>query len=293
VGGGSAIDTAKAVAHGAANPNTDIWQFWLREAVLAQSLPVGVVLTISAAGSETSTSAVLTNEETATKRGLGTDFNRPAFAVMNPELTFSLPKYQIACGIADILMHTMDRFFSRPPARNDTTDEIAGAVLRVVIENGRIAIKNPADYHAMSEIMWCGSLSHNGITGLGYAPDFAVHQIAHELGGRFNEAHGATLTTVWASWARHVLEIDPARFARFAALVWGVNDGEQGIGMFESYFREIGMPTCFTELGVGLQGEQVIEELAERCTFYGKRMVGSFKPLGKEDLADIYRRANR
>ena len=173
VGGGSVIDTAKAVAHGAANPDKDIWDvFWMQKEPVTKSLPVGVVLTIAAAGSETSDSAVLTNEETGRKQGISTDFNRPKFAIMNPELAATLPKYQVACGLVDIMMHTLERYFTPISQGNQMTDEIAEGLLRTVIANGPKAYENPADYDAMSEIMWCGSLSHNGITGLGRPKDF-------------------------------------------------------------------------------------------------------------------------
>jgi alcohol dehydrogenase YqhD (iron-dependent ADH family) len=298
VGGGSTIDTAKAIAHGVKNPGTDIWRFWKKELEVTKSLPVGVVLTISAAGSETSNSAVLTNAETGEKRGLNTEFNRPRFAIMNPELTYTLPKFQIACGISDIMMHTMDRFFAQP-ANNEMTDEIATALLRVVIKNGRVAMQNSSDYDAMSELMWCGSLSHNGITGLGRAFDFSVHQLGHELGGRFDKAHGACLTTMWGSWATYVRSTNPERFAYFAKMVWNVqeNDTEKaslaGIERTVAYFKEIEMPTCFSELGIGVQSDEVIDALADSCVFHGKRLVGNFKPLDKTGIADIYRLANR
>ena len=293
VGGGSAIDAAKGIAHGAKNPDIDIWKFWTREETVTKSLPVGVVLTISAAGSETSNSAVLTNTETGQKRGLGTDFNRPVFAVMNPELTFSLPKYQIACGIADIMMHTMERYFMAPDVgSNEMTDELAEGLLRVVIKNGIAAMENPKDYDAMSEIMWCGSLSHNTITGLGRPMDFAVHQMGHELSGRFDAAHGASLSTMWASWARYCLDVNPGRFARFAKKVWDADSAQEGIDRTEAYFKAIGMPTCFTELGIGVQDDAVLDELADRCVFYGKRLVGTFKPLGKKDILAVYNMAN-
>jgi hypothetical protein len=207
-------------------------------------------------------------------------------------LTFTLPKEQIAYGITDILMHTMDRFFTQV-TDNETTDEIAAAILRVVIKNGLIAMENPCDYHAMSEIMWCGSLSHNGITGLGYPMDFSVHQLGHELSGRFDVAHGASLSCMWGSWARYVLDINPARFERYASLVWGLHDAEEGILATEKYFNKIGMPTCFTELGVGTQEADVLNELADGCVFYGKRLVGNFKPLDKNDCLLIYKIANR
>lgn len=298
VGGGSVIDTAKAIAHGAANPNTDIWMFWSKQAIVDKSLPVGVVLTIAAAGSETSDSAVLTNDKTGEKRGLNTEFNRPKFAVMNPEFANTLPKYQIMCGVVDIIMHTLERYFT-PEEGNEATDEIAEALMRVVIKNGRIIIENPSDYQAMSEIMWCGSISHNGITGLGGVSGMPVHQFGHELSGKFDVAHGASLSAIWGSWAKYCCSARPDRFARFARKVWGIGmtgveeAALSGITKTVSYFAEIGAPTCFTELGIGLQSEETLRELADKCVFYGKRTVGLFKPLDSEDVYQVYKMANR
>lgn len=298
IGGGSVIDTAKGIAHGVANPGADIWLYWTREAVVQKSIPVGVVLTISAAGSETSDSAVLTNDETGSKRGLSTEWNRPKFAVMNPELTYTLPKYQITCGIVDIMMHTLDRYFS-PSEGNEFTDEIAESLLRVVIKNGEIAMKNPSDYQAMSELMWCGSISHNGLTGLGAIGDFAPHQLGHELSGKFDVAHGASLSTVWGSWAKYCYSTKPERFVRFAQKVWGIEKSsleETVLAAIEktvSYFTSIGAPTCFTELGINVQSEEILRELADRCVFYGKRTIGQFKVLNREDVYQIYKLANR
>ena len=297
VGGGSVIDTAKAIAHGAANPETDIWHFWMKEAVLNKSMPVGVVLTIAAAGSETSDSAVLTDESTSSKRGLNSDFNRPKFAIMNPELLNTLPKYQLTCGIVDIMMHTMDRYFTLTEG-NEITDEIAESLLRNVIKNGKILIENPHDYHALSEIMWCGSLSHNGLTGLGAVTDFAPHQLGHELSGKFDVAHGASLSAIWGSWAKYCYEAKPERFTRFAKQVWGIEKssceetGHAAMDATVAFFFSLGMPTCFTELGIGVQNEEMLGELADRCVFYGKRKVGSFKQLDREDTYQIYKLAN-
>ncbi|MCL2741177.1 MAG: iron-containing alcohol dehydrogenase [Oscillospiraceae bacterium] len=297
VGGGSAIDTAKAIAHGAANPGTDVWDFFLGKAKVGRSVPVGVVLTIPAAGSETSNSAVITNGETGEKRGLGTELNRPRFAAMNPELAMTLPRYQVGCGVVDIMMHTMDRYFAKDRS-NETTDEIAEAVLRVTVRNGVAAYADDGDYAAMSEVMWCGSLSHNGLTGLGGGMDFAVHQLGHELSGMFDVAHGASLSTMWGAWAEYCLSADVARFARFGRKVWGLalpDDGEAargGIGATLKYFRSIGMPTNFTELGIGRQGDDVLKELADRCAFRGTRRIGTFKVLDGGDMAAIYGLAN-
>ena len=208
------IDTAKAIAHGAANPETDIWEFWKRRAVPTRSTPVGVILTIPAAGSETSDSAVLTNEQECEKRGLNTDLNRPAFAILDPKLAMTLPTRQLSCGVTDILMHTLDRYFT-PADDNELTDELAEALLRVVIRNGPKVVENENDLHAMSEIMWCGSVSHNGLTGLGAPREFTTHQLGHALSEKFDAIHGETLSAMWGNWARYVGETKPARFARF------------------------------------------------------------------------------
>lgn len=297
VGGGSVIDTAKGIALGVANPDTDIWLYWLQKKVPQKSAPVGVVLTISAAGSETSNSAVLTNDETGEKRGLGLDLNRPRFAIMNPELTYTLPKYQIICGIVDIMMHTLDRYFS-PIIGNEITDRIAESLLKVVVRNAGIILENPHDYDAASEIMWCGSLSHNGLTGLGGPGDFAVHQLGHELSGKFDAAHGASLSAVWGSWAKYSCARKPERFAELAENVWGIKKSTveetalAGIERTVEFFASIGAPTSFTELGIGVQSEEMLRELANRCVYYGARKVGRFISYDEEEIYQIYKMAN-
>lgn len=296
VGGGSVIDTAKGIAHGCANPGTDIWKdFWLGGGKLEKTLPIGVVLTIPAAGSESSNSAVLTNTETGEKRGLSTDLNRPKFAIMDPTLTYTLPKYQVGCGVTDIMMHTMERYFN--PLENELTDAIAEALLRTVIHYGKTALADPSNYEAMSEIMWAGSLSHNGLTGLGGIPDFATHQLGHQISARFDMAHGASLAIMWASWARYVCPVKPERFARFARKVWGIEEADTqaaaaaGIAATEAYFKEMGMPICFSD-AVGVQTPEVIEEMARRCVWDGKRTIGSFQKLGMEEVHKIFQAAN-
>jgi alcohol dehydrogenase YqhD (iron-dependent ADH family) len=297
VGGGSVIDTAKAIALGAANPETNLWNFWLQKAVPKKSLPVGVILTIAAAGSETSSSTVLTNQETGEKRGMSNELNRPRFAFLDPELTFTLPKYQIACGVVDIMMHTLDRYFT-PTKGNELTDEIAEALLRVVIRNGPKALERPGEYQARSELMWAGSVSHNGLTGLGAVMDFATHQLGHELSAMFDVAHGASLSAMWESWAKYCYETEPERFARYARNVWGITCGDteaaalQGIKKTVSYFKSLQMPVDFSTLGIGVQSEEVLRELADRCVFRGKRKVGNFRILDREDIYQIYRMAN-
>lgn len=295
IGGGSAIDTGKAIAHGAANPEQDIWSFWSREVPLERSMPVGAILTIPAAGSEMSNSSVLTNEEIGRKRGLSTDFNRPKFAIMNPELTYTLPDYQIGCGIVDIMMHTMERYFN--PVENPLTDALAETLLRNVIEQGRTAMADHTDYTAMSELMWAGSLSHNGLTGLGGQGDWSVHQLGHEISARFDLAHGASLAAVWGSWAGYVSEQRPARFARFARNVWGIQMDEEraaaeaGINATVDFFASLGMPTGFDSC-IGLQTDEICADMAYRCAYEGTRTIGTLRVLGQADIEQIYLRAN-
>lgn len=299
VGGGSVIDTAKAIADGVANPQAELWDFWLKKQVPTCALPVGVILTIPAAGSESSDSAVLTRDDTLEKRGLSTNLHRPRFAILNPELTFTLPRFQVTCGIVDIMMHTLDRYFN-PVTDNELTDEIAQGLLRSTIKNGRRAMEHPGDYHAMSELMWAGSLSHNGLTGLGGRQDFAPHQLGHELSAKFDYAHGATLSAVWGSWASYCMDANPARFAQYGIQVWGLDPNQEtealaqeAIAATTAFFRSLGMPTCLSELGCGVLTEDVLEDLAFRCTFRGARTIGTFKVLSYEDILAIYRMANR
>jgi len=296
VGGGSVIDTAKAISLGMAHPETDFWAFWLREQVPMGNLPVGVVLTLPAAGSETSDSAVLTDEATTTKRGLSSDWNRPAFAVLDPCLAATLPRYQVACGVTDILMHTLDRYFN-PVPDNEISDALAEALLRVVLENGRKVFQNPADLHAMGEIMWCGSLSHNGLTGLGGKKDFAVHQLGHALSAQYDVAHGASLSAVWKAWAEAVADADDyRRFARFGRQVWGINETDDraaaclAIEKQVQYFRDLEMPVCLADLGLDAQA---VERLTELCSYSYSRTIGTFRVLDAEKIRAIYLAASK
>ncbi len=295
VGGGSVIDTAKAVAHGAANPELDVWNdIWLTPARLQKSLPVGAIPTIPAAGSETSDSAVLTDEASGVKRGLTTQLNRPAFAVLDPALAATLPPYQVGCGVTDIMMHTLDRYFN-PVTDNELTDELAEALLRVVIRNGRKVAANPADLHAMSEIYWAGSLSHNGLTGLGGSKDFAPHQLSQALGGLYDKAHGACLAAVWGSWARYVLPANPDRFVRYAKAVWGIEGpdaAEAGIRANEDYFRSLGMPVGLPGLLGAPVDDAALDRLARQCSYGGTRTIGTFRVLDEADMRAIFAAAN-
>ena len=297
IGGGSSIDTAKAIAHGVGRPDCKLWDVFMKKVPLGKSLPIGCVLTIAAAGSETSGSAVLTNEEISRKDSLSSEFNRPKFAIMNPELTYTLPKYQIGCGVVDIMMHTLERYFI-PNQKNQMTDEIAEALLRVTVENGRKAMEDTHDYDAMSEIMWCGSLSHNDLTGLGRgAKDFSVHKFGHALSMKYDYAHGATLSAVWGSWAEYIYHADVDRFARYAEKVWGVQledkeeAAKEGIRRTVDYFKEIEMPTTLKELGLEVVSDEELMELSMHATQNGKVKLAVIKQLDLTDVLQIFKNA--
>jgi alcohol dehydrogenase YqhD (iron-dependent ADH family) len=293
VGGGSVIDSAKAIGYGMAN-DCDVWDLYVGKAQATGCLPVGVILTISAAGSEMSNSSVITKEEGGLKRGCNTDYARCKFAIMNPELTYTLPQYQTESGCTDILMHTMERYFTTERSM-EITDSISEGLMRTVIRNAKVLMKEPQDYEARAEIMWAGSLSHNGLTGCGSIGDWACHQLEHELGGMFDVAHGAGLAAVWGSWARYVYKTDITRFVQFAVNVLGVsndfNNPEktalEGIKAMEDFYRFIGMPISVRGLGVELTDEQ-IHELAYKCSFKNTRTIGNFQPLNMEDMTRIY-----
>ncbi len=303
VGGGSVIDTAKAVAHGTANPDHDLWEFWTGTP-LTKSLPVGAVLTISAAGSETSDSSVLTNDtvEHVSKRGVNTPFNRCKFAVMNPELTMTLPVYQIGAGAADIFMHTSERYFGEVLG-NHLTDELAEGLFRTIIKYGPAGKADPSDYEAMSEIMWCGSISHVGLTGLGSKGsrgkegDWACHQLGMAISALYDSTHGATLSAVWASWCRYVMQENIGRFAQFARRVYGVSEADdeaaanEGIELTNAFFRRLGMPLSLHELLGHEVSDEEIEKLAETCSYGRTRTIGAFRVLDHDDMAAIYRLA--
>lgn len=304
VGGGSVIDTAKAVALGLYEPETDVWDYFAGLKKPVKSLPHAAIITISAAGSETSDSAVITNDEITphSKRGVNGDFNRCRFALMNPELTYSLPKYQISAGVADIFMHTSERYFASIIG-NHLTDEIAEGLFRNIIKYGEIGVNDSSNYEAMSEIMWSGSISHIGITGLGSRGDlpkdgdWACHQIGMALSAIYDYTHGATLTAIWGSWARYVCRNNIARFAQLARNVYRVEKAsdekacELAIVKSEEFFKRIGMPISLTELMGRAPSEEELVALSENCSFGKKRNIGAFMMLNYEDMYNIYKAA--
>ena len=294
VGGGSAIDSAKAIGYGLKNPG-DVWELYDYKKQATDSMPLGVILTLAATGSEMSDSSVITKEEGLVKRGYSSDFGRPRFAILNPELTMTLPDYQTACGCTDIMMHTMERYFTNG-GNMEITDSMAEALLRTVKENALILARDPKNYDARAEVMWAGSLSHNGLTGCGNdGGDWMTHKLEHELGGLYDVAHGAGLAAIWGSWARYVYKNCLPRFKRFALNVMGVaasgTDEEialKGIEAMEDFYRSIKMPTNLRELGVNAT-EEDLKLMAHKCAVGVNGGKGSARFLKEEDMLEIYR----
>jgi len=295
VGGGSVIDSAKLIALGAKNENIDPWDFSTKKKIPKKGLTHGVVLTIASAGSETSSSCVITNEELKLKRGFNSEFNRPLFAIMNPKLTFSVSKYQTACGVTDILMHTFERYF-QTGEEAELTHSIAEAIMRNVIDAGKKVMENPKDYSARSTLMWAGSLSHNDLTGVGKNTGLTVHQLEHEISGTYPEvAHAAGLSVLFPAWAEYVYKSDIMKFARFAVNVWGCDfnfenpeaTAFEGIKKCRDYFKDIlKIPVTLEELGIG---DEKFEEMAVKCTNYGTRKIIGITELDKEDIIEIFK----
>lgn len=297
VGGGSVIDSAKAIGYGVPYDG-DVWDFWDSKGVPQACLPIGVVLTIPAAGSEMSSSTVITKDDGLVKRGFNCDLCRCRFAVMNPERTYTLPPYQTAAGATDIMMHTMERYFSKYEDMT-LTDAIAEALLRTVKDSVLAVMEHPDDYRNRAQIMWAGSLAHNDLTECGTEKDFATHKMEHELSALFSVTHGAGLAALWPSWARYVKDKHLSRFVRFAVNVMGVeNDfahpdetAEKGIRAVEDFYHKIGMPTNIHELLGREITDDEIEEMVEKCSRGGTLTLGAMEKIGTDDMRAIYRMA--
>lgn len=292
VGGGSVIDSAKAIGYGLYNGG-EVWDFYEGKRKPYGSTPIGVILTLAATGSELSDSSVITNEDGNLKRGYNSDFCRPRFALLNPELTYSVPRFQTEVGTVDIMMHTIERFFHSGEGL-DFTDRIACTLIKDTMEKGLVALDHPDDYQARASLMWASSLSHNGLMALGndQRGDWACHQLEHELSGMFDIAHGEGLAILFPAWSTYVYKEDPDRFAKMGALVFSITEkGEEGalktIEAFKECFRKFEMPLSLKEAGIELTDE-VLEELLDKATFYGKRTLGAFKTLEREDMKQIY-----
>lgn len=292
IGGGSVIDSAKAIGYGAANEQ-DVWDFYSTSALPQACLPIGTILTIAAAGSEMSNSSVITNEAGNLKRSCGTDLSRPLFSIMDPALTLTLPDYQTAAGCVDIMMHTMERYFNHGD-NLELTDAISESLLRVVKKNALLLAKEPQNLAARGEIMWASSLSHNGLTGFGTdGGDFATHKIEHELSGMFDVTHGAGLAVVWPNWARYVFKERLERFVQFAVNVMDVEpctDAEEtalkGIHAMENFYHALQMPTTLKELELN-PTEAELQEMAEKCDYRPDGTIGIVKKLAVSDVYAI------
>lgn len=293
VGGGSVIDSAKAIASGV-NYQGDVWElFTSSENKFKDIIPIGVVLTIPAAGSESSDSCVITKEEGMLKRVCAHQELRPRFSILNPELTFTLPEEQTVYGISDILAHMMERYFTR--VRNvDLTDRLLEGAMKSLIRNASAVLKDPFNYDIRAEIMWCGTVAHSDLLGTGRIGDWASHNIEHELSGIYDIAHGAGLSVIFPAWMKYVYKTDIKRFAQFASRVWGLdsyfNDEEymalEGIGMLENFYKSVGLPIRLAQLDIGADR---LEEMAEKCAETGT--VGNFVELDKTDILKIYKLA--
>ena len=295
LGGGSVIDTAKAISLGVLYDG-DVWDYFSGRPY-DRSIPTGVVLTIPAAGSESSCDAVITKEEGLLKRAsCGSEKLRPAFAILNPELTLTLPDKQTFAGITDIMIHIMERYFTNTKDV-DVTDRMCEALLQSVMYAAHRLKENPQDLPARSEVMWCGTLAHNNLVGVDRVGDWATHKIGHEISALYDSIHGETLAVVFPAWMRYNYSVNVNRFAQFANRVFGVPyvpEKEnymalEGIRLFKDYLRSIGMPATLSDLGVR---QQDIHTLAMKCTENDTQKVGRLRLLGASDVEAILNLAN-
>ncbi len=291
VGGGSCIDSAKAIAMGVPYEG-DFWDFYLKRSEIKSALPVGVVLTISAAGSEGSGDSVITQEKTGAKRGTGSDLIRPRFSVLDPALTCTLPAYQTVCGAADIMAHVFERYFTNT-VEVEITDRLCEAVLLTMVKETPRVIADPDNYDARANIMWAGMVAHNGLVGVGRSQDWNSHGIEHELSGLYDCAHGAGLAVIMPAWMEFVMSHNVMRFAQAAVRVWGCEmnfekpeyTAAMGIRRFRKFLREIGLPINLKELGAR---EEDVPLLVKNMGLNGGK-TGGFVSLSEEDIAEIYK----
>ncbi|MDE5547030.1 MAG: iron-containing alcohol dehydrogenase [Anaeroplasmataceae bacterium] len=294
LGGGSVIDSAKSIAVGAL-VNHSTWQFSTHEMTPKKAIPLGVILTLAASGSDMSDSCVITNDKTKEKRGFNSPLNRPKFAILNSELTYTVSPYQTACGIVDIMMHTLERFISSG-GPTEPTDSIAIGLLKSVYQAGQIVMEHPDNYEARATLLWANSLSHNGLTSCGRNFVMSVHQLEHEVSGMFDEvAHGAGLAVLWPAWAKFAYPNAKDRFKRFVYEVLGIEPTDsldedilKGINKFKEFFKELGMPTSLKELKIT---EDDIKELAFNVTFNHTRIIKDVIEIDEAMALKIYREA--
>ena len=296
VGGGSVIDSGKAIAIGALYDG-DVWDFYDHKKTAVKALPVATVLTIPAAGSENSISSVITNEKGPWKQAVDEECIRPVFSVLNPELTYSLPLYQTACGVMDMLAHVMERYFTRE-AHVELTDELCEGTMRAIIRNARrISSGGEKDYNARAEIMWAGTIAHNNLLSTGRIGDWASHQIEHQLSAVYDIAHGAGLAIIFPAWMEYNLRVDSSaetalRLARYAKKVWGVDGtfydsvqaAREGIFRLKNFFRSLGLPVSFADAKLGTDH---IVAMAKEAVKFGS--LGNFRKLDAAAVEAIYR----
>lgn len=296
VGGGSVIDSAKAIAAGV-RYSGDVWELYMDNSKLTgltEALPVGVVLTIPAAGSESSTASVITNEEGWLKRAINTEVVIPKFAVLNPESSYTLPAYQTACGASDIFAHLMERYFTQEP-NVDFTDRLIEANMRTILNNAPLVLKNPNDYNVRAEIMWAGAVAHNNLLNTGRIGDWGSHDIEHEISGAYDIAHGAGLSIVFPAWMKYVYKQNVDKFIQFAMRVFNVDfsfdDKEkivfEMIERLEAWYVRMGLPIRLSDVNIG---SERIREMADKC-MVGRTHVGNFQKLRADDIYEIYKLA--
>ncbi len=296
IGGGSVIDSLKDIANGLANPNDDVWDYSLGVKKPLKTTQKAAILTISAAGSEMSDSCVISRDDTLDKRGYCSENNRLDFVIENPELTYTVSKYQTACGAVDIAMHTIERYFCLG-TDTDVTDAIALSIIKEAFKSGKDSYDNPTSYPARANMMWASSLAHNGLTGCGREFMMVVHQLEHEVSALYpSVAHGAGLASLWCSWARYVYKSNLDRWAKYVSFVWDIDLNKYsieeainlGIDKQEEYYRSIGMPTSLKELDVK---EKDLPLLADKCSRGKSRILSGYMPLNYDDILAIYKKA--
>ena len=293
VGGGSVIDSAKAIAGGALYDG-DIWDIYIEKEQLKAALPIGVILTIPAAGSESSPDSVITNEDGMLKRGVGSPFYFPRFAIINPALNYTLPPYQTACGCCDIMAHMLERYFTNTK-EVEIGDRLCEGTLLAIIKEATTVMKDPENYGARANLMWCGTIAHNGTCGVGCEEDWASHFLEHEISAIYNVTHGAGLSVIFPAWMTWMTEHNVDKIAQYAIRVWGVADladkkavALEGISRLKTFFTSIGLPVTFKELGIE---NPDIDRLADSLHRNKGELVGNYVKLTKKDSKEIYRLA--
>lgn len=290
VGGGSVIDSAKAIAMGSVIDG-DVWDFYLGKGEPKAALPVATVLTIPAAGSESSTGTVITNDDGLLKRAVNSELIYPRFSILNPELAFTLPPFQVACGASDIMAHLMERYFTNVD-HVEFTDRLLEATMKTIARMAPRVLENPRDYDSWSEFMWAGTIAHNNLLNTGRIGDWASHDIEHEISGIYDVAHGAGLAVVFPAWMKYTLHHDVNRFAQWAARVWNVDTdywnaeatAREGIRRLEAFYHSLGLGTKLSDLGVGTDR---LDEMADKGTDGNKRTLGNFVKLDRTAVRKI------